>query len=236
MHSQPNHAVTAVTAHLYAYKNFILLRGLKFLHFLSCSVSHWVAQSLKYQRIKLVKSLIFVNFVYGNQAFPPPSMSQYCIYIALDPYLAQWFVHDCGGEVPCILQKGSVESKVLEVYLQRLPHSVQPQLEAGTGEIAIAIPAFRHRPAETYNYLPKRATSALLNCIRNRFDVALWNDLHHFGKIGRRQDELIYAWMEKHGIEPTEANWNAIAKRYQRQRDLYLDRQRKSSKKSQKSY
>ena len=42
--------------------------------------------------------------------------------------------------------------------------------------------------------------------------------------------------MEKHGIEPTEANWNAIAKRYQRQRDLYLDRQRKSSKKSQKSY
>lgn len=51
-------------------KIFILFRGLKFLHFLSCNVSHCVAQSLKYQRIKLVKSLFFVNFVYGNQAFP----------------------------------------------------------------------------------------------------------------------------------------------------------------------
>lgn len=164
--------------------------------------------------------------------FHTQDMSQYCIFLSLDPYLAEWFVNDCGGEQPCVLTKGSIESKVLEVYLQRLPHAVQPQLSAGPGEIAIAIPAIRHRPAETYNYLPKRARAALITCIRNRFDIALWNDLHNFGKIGRRQDELIYAWMEKHNIAPTEANWNAIAKRYQRQRDLYLDRERKKSQKS----
>lgn len=162
-------------------------------------------------------------------------MSQICIYIELDPYLLQWFVHDNGGQTPVELQRGSVESKILEVYLQKRPPDIKPEV-AAEGRVAIFIPTFRHRPAEVYNYLPKRAYAALLLSIRNRFDIALWNDLHHFGKIGRRQDELIYAWMEKHGIELTEANWNAIAKRYQRQRDLYLQRQwAKSARKTRKS-
>lgn len=163
-------------------------------------------------------------------------MSQICLYIPLDPYLAQWFIHDCGGEVPVSLPRGSVESKILEVYLAKPPHDAVPDT-GGDGTVAVYIPTFRHRPAETYNHLPKFALAALLNSIRNRFDIALWNDLHHFGKIGRRQDELIFAWMEKHGIELTEANWNAIAKRYQRQRDLYLNRHRaKNSYENKKSH
>ena len=74
--------------------------------------------------------------------------------------------------------------------------------------------------------MPPRALALLLNIIRNRFDIQLWEELHHFGKIGKRQDELIYAWMEKHRIDPTEKNWNAIAKRYQRQRNIYMMRDR----------
>ena len=70
--------------------------------------------------------------------------------------------------------------------------------------------------------------------IRNRFDRELWNDLHNFGRIGKRQDELIYAWMEKHGIEMTETNWNAIAKRYQRQRNIYMTRDRAKKQYSRK--
>lgn len=151
-------------------------------------------------------------------------MSQICIYIELDPYLLQWFVNDFGGKIPVELHRGSVESKILEVYLQKRPPGIKPEV-CSEGKVAICIPSFRHRPAEVYNHLPKHAYAALLLSIRNRFDISLWNDLHHFGKIGRRQDELIYAWMEKHGIDLTEANWNAIAKRYQRQRDLYLQRQ-----------
>ena len=100
-----------------------------------------------------------------------------------------------------------------------------PPEVAAPGKLAIYIPTFRYRPAEFYNYLPRRAYAALLLAIRNRFDIALWRDLHCFGKITKRQDELIYAWMEKNGIEMTETNWNAIAKRYQRQRDLYLQRE-----------
>lgn len=119
------------------------------------------------------------------------------------------------------LTRGSVESKILEVYLAHRPEGMLPQRRE-EGMLPIFIPSFRNRPPEVFNYLPQRAMSALLAVIRNRFDIDLWNELHHFGKITSRQDELIYAWMEKHGIELTEKNWNAIAKRYQRQRNIYL--------------
>ena len=122
------------------------------------------------------------------------------------------------------LLRGSVESKLLQTYLAKRPIGQLP--ESGDGKTAIAIPTFRNRPAETYNFLPKHALSSLLNIIRERFDVQLWEDLHQFGKIGKRQDYLIYAFMEKHGIEASEKNWNAIAKRYQRQRNEYLHRER----------
>lgn len=151
-------------------------------------------------------------------------MSQICLYIPLEDYLAQWFIHENGGETPVHLLRGSVESKILEVYLTHRPAGVFPEMP-GEGKLAVAIPSFRNRPPEVFNFLPKYAMAYLLNIIRNRFDIQLWNELHHFGKITKRQDELIYAWMEKHGIEITETNWNAIAKRYQRQRNVYLKRQ-----------
>ena len=40
--------------------------------------------------------------------------------------------------------------------------------------------------------------------------------------------------MEKHGIEMTETNWNAIAKRYQRQRNVYSKREWSKSSYSRK--
>lgn len=147
------------------------------------------------------------------------------IYVELEDYLAQWFINDHGGGEPVKLTRGSVESKILEVYLAPLPAGAAPDLP-GPGDVAILIPTFRAKPATTYNHLPKHARAALLNVIRERFDIQLWQDLHVFGKISKRQDELIYAWMEKHGIEMTDKNWNAIAKRYQRQREVYLSRDR----------
>lgn len=160
-------------------------------------------------------------------------MCQICLYIPLEDYLAQWFIHEHGGEVPVRLIRGSVESKILEVFLTHWPEDRLPDT-AGDGKLAIVIPSFRNRPPEVFNYLPQRALSSLLSIIRNRFDIQLWSDLHHFGKISKRQDELIYAWMEKHGIEMTETNWNAIAKRYQRQRNVYSKREWSKSSYSRK--
>ena len=87
--------------------------------------------------------------------------------------------------------------------------------------MCIELPNFRSKDTRSNFYLPPKATEALKACIRNRFDIEMWNALHRFDAIFQRQDNLIYAFMEKHGIEQTEKNWNAIAKRYQRKRDIY---------------
>lgn len=158
---------------------------------------------------------------------------QHLLHLRLDPYLAQWFINEQGGE-PVRLDRASIESKILEQYLMTLPPNCEPQLPQ-EDTVAIIIPTFRVKDPAYYNYLPKTARDALVQCIRDRFDVELFTDLHTFARIGMRLDNIIYAWMETHGIELTETNWCVISKRYQRQRRVYTDRMRKrGSKKSKK--
>lgn len=154
------------------------------------------------------------------------------LYLELDDYLAQWFIHDQGGNNPVRLIRGSAESGLLELFLRTPPPDYVPDF-AGAGKIAIEIPNFRTKDTRDNYYLPPKARETLIACIRNRFDVQMWQSLHRFFNIFQRQDNLIYAFMEKHGIAMNEKNWNAIAKRYQRKRDIYkrIERRKKSSKK-----
>lgn len=157
-------------------------------------------------------------------------MDKFCVYIKMDDYLAQWFIHEQGGENPVNLIKGSIESKFLELALAKWPENVTP-LPPDPSDVAIVIPFFRTKPPYTYNYLSKRSVNAIIGIIRNRFDVELWKAIHSFGRINEETKEIIYAWMENNGIEDSEKNWNAIAKRYQRLRAVYLSRKR-----SEKAY
>ena len=144
------------------------------------------------------------------------------IYIHLDDYLAQWFINDQGGKYPVELKRGSVESIILESFLAKQPEDIPQQTEANNPDaVKIAIPFFKSKDVNYFNYLPKRAEDLLVATIRNRFDVELWTTLHKFTSIINRQDELIYAFMESHGIEINEKNWCTIAKRYQRKRTVY---------------
>ena len=147
-------------------------------------------------------------------------MSQFTIHLDLEPYLAQWFIHEQGGEHPVTLTRGSDESDILELFLKPQPSAI-PARPAPT-DTQIFIPTFKHKDVRTYNYLPPRATLALKKTIRTRFVIQLWNDLYKFENIGKRNDELIYAWMEAHGIELNETNWCAISKIYYRKRKSYL--------------
>lgn len=151
-------------------------------------------------------------------------MSEYCVYVPMEAYLAQWYRHECGGTDPVVPPRGSIEGIHLEVFLQRLPNGEQPHM-CREGEVAVALPYSKVKDPRVYNHLSRPAINAFVQIVRNRFDLALWNALNRFGYIGRRQADLIYAWMEANGIENTETNWNAIAKRYQRKRKMYLDSQ-----------
>lgn len=148
-------------------------------------------------------------------------MSNFCIYVELEPYLAQWFIHEQGGVTPVSLIRGSVESKILFTFLTKPPANYLPKPPSESA-VPILIPTFKQYDVRTYNHLPQHAIAAIRKCISNRFVLALWNDLHCFGHIGTQQQDLIYAWMENHGIEINETNWNTIAKIYQRKRHVYL--------------
>lgn len=154
------------------------------------------------------------------------------IYLELEDYLAQWLIHDMGGNNPVRLIRGSMEWCLLEQFLKTPPDDYVPQTSA-PGLLCIELPNFRSKDTRYNYYLPPRAADALKACIRTRFDIVMWSALHKFANLFQRQDNLIYAFMESNGIELTEKNWNAIAKRYQRKRDIYkrIERRRKNSKK-----
>lgn len=150
------------------------------------------------------------------------------LYVKLEPYIAQWFVHEMGGE-PVHLPKRSSESDIIEFFLEPTPNNAVPNLRE-EGSIAIAIPTFKHKDPTYFNYLAPKAMAALARCITVRFRVQVWQDLH---KLHNPEccclTDLIYAWMEKHGIECSEQNWEAIRQFYFRKRKIYVKKSKKDS-------
>ena len=146
-------------------------------------------------------------------------MDEIIIYLQLDPYLAQWLTHEHPGQV-IRFPKNSAENDVLELGLIPKPF-LAVDVQPGENCVPIALPFFKNKDVRKNNYLPQKARRALAQCIRTRFVIALWNDLYRFGNIGRRKQDLIWTWMEAHGIEETDTNWNTIAKIYMRKRDVY---------------
>lgn len=155
------------------------------------------------------------------------------LYLNLDPYLAQWFVNEAGGMSPVKLQRGSAESEVLQLFLTTPPKDWVPDTNSPDA-VEIIIPQFANKDTRYSFYLPPAAAKLLADLIRARFDICMWKELHKFSNLFLRQDNLIYAFMERHGIEPDERNFNAIAKRYQRKRDLYRKKNYRDRKKSEK--
>lgn len=170
-----------------------------------------------------VALIIVVNFA---QKMENP-MSEYIIYLKLDPYLAQWLVNEHG--TPVEFPKNSTENDILELGLMKKPIFACNN-EPGPNKVPIGVPFFKNKNVRYNNYLSLKSRRALAQCIRSRFVVALWKDLYKFGYIGKRKQDLIWAWMETHGIEATETNWNTISKIYLRKRNVYRETKRREQK------
>ena len=158
------------------------------------------------------------------------------IFLTLEPYLAQWLLHECDGESPIKFKKNSAESKILELYLTTQPRkeSYIPQTRPEPGQITVVLPHFRYKDTRNNNYLPPRGVVALQECIRNRFRVELWKDLYTIGNVIKRTDISITNWMKLHGIVDDDRNFNTIAKILQRSRAAYCPDGRLTNHKSSK--
>ena len=155
------------------------------------------------------------------------------VSIRLDPYLAQWWRFDSGGADPIEIHRGSPEADFLQVFLRKPPQDFRPA-PPEPDAVSILLPSFAAKDTRYFFYLSPAAQRLFVDLIRARFDVALWKAVHRFHAVFRRQDDLIYAFMEANGIEPDERNFNAIAKRYQRKRDVYRKAALRQAKKNAK--
>ena len=159
-------------------------------------------------------------------------MSNYCIYLKMPSYLRQWFIHRHGGSDPVQLIRGSIESKLLQRATVKMPENILPPRQQ-EGEVAICIPYSKSHDPRIYNYITETGKRALIQRIKEDFDLDVWEYLHDFGKVGTQQKDLIYLFMEQRGIKEDGTCWDAIAKIYQRLRKNYLTNISKKSSRLQ---
>lgn len=148
-------------------------------------------------------------------------------------YLWQW-TRNRYGNCPVMPAKGSPISSFLRSFLRH--RNLRPEEEAflqarNDGEIAqsytFIVPSFPGRDPDYYNYLSPIAESQLRDLLRDLFDAELFADLSRFSTSRKQGVNIIYSWLDTHGIEPTEQNYMAVAKRYQLLRRREKDNQRK---------
>ncbi len=155
----------------------------------------------------------------------------YYVYVKMPSYLKQWLIHRHGGSPEVSLIRGSVESKLLQRVTVPLPPGERPAKKE-EGDIAIIIPWSKYHDPRTYNHVTDTGKRCLVQMFKNAFDIELWEFLHDFGAVGKQKKDLIYLFMEQHGIIEDGSCWDAIAKIYQRMRNIYLTKMnRKESKK-----
>lgn len=146
-------------------------------------------------------------------------MSQYCIYIKLKPFVAQFLTHSLGNPVEFPAQ--SPENSTIHYFIDRLPEEKQPD-SYQSDLTAIAIPDSKTKPAASFNYLGPRGKNAIVECCEHLFNRNMWNELGDMSDLGCKTMTAIYAWCEKHGIDCDYAD--TIRQRYYRIRDSYTKR------------
>jgi hypothetical protein len=143
------------------------------------------------------------------------------IYLTLPKYLTEWVLHDWADAQGVVrFPRGSAENDVLEMMLDKLGEDEKPAMPQ-EGQVAIAVPDFKSKPAPYWCVLSQDAQDTLKHVIMVRFRVQLWDDLYRVEKLSLPITNCIYDWMTRHGIEHEEKSWEAIRQMFFRQRKAY---------------
>lgn len=147
-------------------------------------------------------------------------MSDYCIYLKAEPYLAAFLTTAFGD--PVSLEKDSPEARIIREYISKTPGGITPEVETDFN-LAVRIPFFKETDPRVYNYFGKAAKAALLESFDRLVEKCMMREIGSLDNIRRgRISPMIYAWMEKHGIPDDGRNWYALSQKYYRLRKKYL--------------
>lgn len=146
-------------------------------------------------------------------------MSKFNVYIKVPDYLDQWLRHEFWDDEEKRIKfpRRSAEHDVLSYFIARRPPKAEPDMPTA-GALPIEVPTFLGRNPAQYNWLPKHGASALVFTIKKRFRKMLWDELHTIHSDNVQITDLVYAFLYRHGIEPTAKNWETVRQMYFRAR------------------
>lgn len=145
------------------------------------------------------------------------------IYLQLPMYLREWLRHDFWNEEKqCVVfPKGGAEHIALSLSLKKHPGGNLPTYSHDPDALPIEVPCFPGRNAQTYSYLNDVGRNMLVSTIKKRFKFMLWDELHCTANMNIQITDLIYVYMDRHGISFDPKNWETIRQMYSRMRKVY---------------
>lgn len=145
-------------------------------------------------------------------------MSQFSVYIQAPEYLDQWLRHDFwdADTQRIVFPRGSAPRAVLSSLLRKAPRNYMQGDTSGL--LPIEVPSFKGINPASFNYLSEAGQSALISTCKKLFRSTLFNELHELFDHDVQITDIIYDFMDRHGIERTERNWETIRQMYARMR------------------
>lgn len=145
-------------------------------------------------------------------------MSQFSIYVAPPDYLAQWLRHEFWDKDTqrVVFPRGSAPRAVLKTLLRKPPEGWVPR--RNTGLLPVEVPTMKGLNPSTHCYLSDTGHSALLSACKKLFQSMLFAELGELFAHDVQITDIVYDFMDRHGIERTEKNWETIRQMYARLR------------------
>lgn len=149
-------------------------------------------------------------------------MSQFNIYIKTPDYLSDWLRAEMWNkeEQRIVFPRNSAESTVLCLFIGKRPDGAPVDI-AADGAIPVKVPTLPGKNPAVFNYLSEAGKLALINTVKRRFKKMMWDELHVIRPDEVQITDIIYAFMDKHGISNNEKNWETIRQMYSRMRKTY---------------
>jgi hypothetical protein len=147
-------------------------------------------------------------------------MSKNTIYIKCPDYLAQWLKHEFWSdeEQRVKFPRGSAEHVIMQMFITKRRYVVQPST---AGLLAVEVPQVPRMNPAVYCDVTESGKKTLISTIKLRFKKQMWEELHVIFPMDVQITDLIYAYLEKVGIEPTPKNWETVRQMYARMRKTY---------------
>lgn len=145
-------------------------------------------------------------------------MSHFSVYINPPKYLGQWLRHDFwdSESARVVFPRGSAPRAILRSLIRKPPRGYRPC--AIDGWLPIEVPTFKGINPATFNYLSPNSQTALISACKDLFQATMVSELHELFNHDVSIINVVYEFMDRHGIEPDEKNHEAIRQMYYRLR------------------